>query len=61
MIYNIYVHGDLIAETDSIDLVKTFIRENPECSIKDAASGKEFTIGYGKKPAQKNQTTPVKN
>jgi hypothetical protein len=44
MIYDVYLQGDLIAETDSIDLVKIFIKENPGCSVKDAASGKEFVI-----------------
>ena len=59
MIYYIYSKGDLIAETDSVDLVKTFIRENPDCSVKDAVTGKEFTIKYVKKPPQKTLGVPV--
>jgi hypothetical protein len=57
MIYDVYVQGDLIAETDSIDLVKTFIKENPGCSIKEALSGKEFIINYAKNSSPKDQAT----
>jgi hypothetical protein len=55
MIYDVYIQGDLIAETDSIDLVKVFIRENPGCSVKEALSGKEFTIECAKKTSPKSQ------
>jgi len=58
MIYDVYVQGDLIAETDSIDLVKIFISENPGCSVKDALSGKEFSVKYAKKPSPKSQANP---
>ena len=59
MIYDVYVQGDLIAETDSIDLVKVYISENPGCSVKDALSGKEFRIKYAKDPSPESQTIPV--
>ncbi len=56
MIYDVYVQGDLIAETDSIDLVKVYISENPGCSVKDALSGKEFTVKYANKCLPESQT-----
>ena len=59
MIYDVYVQGDLIAETDSVDLVKVFIKENPGCSVRDALSGKEFTIKYAAKSTPKSQAIPA--
>jgi hypothetical protein len=45
MIYQIYVENDLVAETDSMDLVKNFVKDHPDCSVKDASSGKECSVG----------------
>ena len=49
MLYDIYKDGDLIAETDNVDFVKSVIHEHPNCSVRDAATGREFRIRYVKK------------
>ena len=53
MIYDIYIQGKLIIETDNLPLVKTIVKTNPGCSVKNAVTGKGFHIKYVKKTARR--------
>ena len=44
MIYLVYKDGEVLVETDNIEYVKTYVRENQECSVRDARTGKKVSL-----------------
>ncbi len=44
MIYLIYKDGEILVETDDLDYVKNYVRDNTECSVRDARTGKKVTL-----------------
>ena len=44
MIYLVYKDGEILVETDDIEYVKTYVRENEECSVRDARTGKKIQM-----------------
>jgi hypothetical protein len=43
MIYLICKDGEILVETDDMEFVKDYIKTNPECSVRDARTGKKIT------------------
>ena len=44
MIYFVYKDGEILVETDDLEYVKKYVRENQECSIRDARTGKKIPL-----------------
>ncbi len=44
MIYLIYKDGEILVETDDIEFVKDYVRTDPECSVRDASTGKKVPL-----------------
>ena len=44
MIYLIYKDEEILVETDDLEYVKTYVRDNQECSVRDARTGKTVTL-----------------
>jgi hypothetical protein len=44
VIYLIYKDGEILVETDDLEYVKTYVRDNQECSVRDARTGKKVTL-----------------
>ncbi len=44
MIYLIYKDGEILVETDDIEFVKNYLRTDPECSVRDARTGKKVPL-----------------
>ena len=44
VIYLIYKDGEILVETDDLEYVKTYVRENQECSVRDARTGKKVAL-----------------
>jgi hypothetical protein len=44
MIYFIYKDGEILVETDDIEFVKDYIKTEPECSVRDARTGKKIPL-----------------
>ena len=42
MIYLVYDRQELIAETDSLEFLKTVVKDHPDCAVKELASGKLY-------------------
>ena len=51
MLYFVYLGKDRIAETDTLDFVKSVARKYPDCRIKEVGSGKVFKPKFVKKEA----------
>jgi hypothetical protein len=41
VIYVIYKDGEILVETDDLEYVRSFMRQNQECSVRDARTGKK--------------------
>jgi hypothetical protein len=44
MIYLIYKDGEILVETDDIEFVKDYVKTDPECSVRDARTGKKIPL-----------------
>ena len=44
MIYLIYKDGEILVETDDLKYVRDYVRENQECSVRDARTGKKIPL-----------------
>ncbi len=44
MIYVIYKDGEILVETDDIEFVKAYLETDPECSVRDARTGKKVPL-----------------
>ncbi len=44
MIYLIYKDGEILVETDDLEYVKDYVRENQEVSVRDARTGKKVAL-----------------
>jgi hypothetical protein len=44
MIYLIYKDGEILVETDNIDFAKDYVKTDPECSVRDARTGKKIPL-----------------
>ena len=44
MIYLIYKDGEILVETDDLEYVKSYVRGNQECSVRDARTGKKVPL-----------------
>jgi len=44
VIYLIYKDGEILVETDDLDFVKSYVRKNEECSVRDARTGKKIPL-----------------
>ena len=44
MIYLIYRDGEILVETDDLEYVKSYVRDNQECSVRDARTGKKVPM-----------------
>ena len=44
MIYLIYKDGEILVETDDLEYAKNYVRDNQECSVRDARTGKKVTL-----------------
>jgi len=44
VIYLVYKDGEILVETDDLEYVKHYMRENQECSVRDARTGKKVTL-----------------
>ena len=44
MIYLIYKDGEILVETDDLEYAKTYVRDNQECSVRDARTGKKVSL-----------------
>ena len=44
MLYFIYRDKELLAETDSIDFVKSFVKKHENCSVKNGKTGEEIKV-----------------
>lgn len=42
MIYLVYDRQELIAETDSLEFLKSVVKEHPQCAVKELVSGKLY-------------------
>ena len=44
MIYFVYKDGEILVETDDLEYVKNYVRENQDCSVRDARTGKKIPL-----------------
>jgi hypothetical protein len=44
VIYLVYKDGEILVETDDLEYVKTYVRDNQECSVRDARTGKKVAL-----------------
>ncbi len=44
VIYVVYKDGEILVETDDLEYVKTYVRDNSECSVRDARTGKKVPL-----------------
>ncbi len=44
VIYLVYKDGEILVETDDLEYVKSYVRENQECSVRDARTGKKVAL-----------------
>ncbi len=44
MLYFIYKDKELLAETDSIDFVRSFVKKHENCQVKNARTGEEIKV-----------------
>ncbi len=41
MIYLVYRDGEILVESDDLEYVRSYVRDNQECSVRDARTGKK--------------------
>ncbi len=44
VIYLIYKDGEILVETDNLEFVKDYMKTDPECSVRDARTGKKIPL-----------------
>ncbi len=44
MIYLIYKDGEILVETDDFEFAKDYAKTDPECSVRDARTGKKVPL-----------------
>jgi hypothetical protein len=44
MIYLIYKDGEILVETDDLEFAKNYLKTDPECSVRDARTGKKISL-----------------
>ncbi len=44
MIYLVLKDGEILVETDDFDFAKDYVRADPECSVRDARTGKKVPL-----------------
>ncbi len=44
MIYLVYKDGEILVETDDLEYVKNYVRENEDCSVRDARTGQKVPL-----------------
>lgn len=44
MIYLIYKDGEILVETDDLEYAKTYVRQDQECSVRDARTGNKVAL-----------------
>ncbi len=44
VIYLIYKDGEILVETDNLEFVKDYVKTDPECSVRDARTGKKVLL-----------------
>lgn len=44
MIYIVYKDGEILVETDDLEYAKTYVRDNGDCSVRDARTGKKVPL-----------------
>ncbi len=41
VIYIVYKDGEILVETDDLEYAKNYVKDNGECSVRDARTGKK--------------------
>jgi hypothetical protein len=44
VIFFVYKDGEILVETDDLEYVKSYVRRNEDCSVRDARTGKKITL-----------------
>jgi len=44
VIYLVYKDGEILVESDNLEYVKGYVRQNQECSVRDARTGKKIPL-----------------
>ncbi len=44
MIYIVYKDGEILVETDNLEYAKTYVKDNSDCSVRDARTGKKVPL-----------------
>jgi len=41
VIYIVYKDGEILVETDDLEFARNYVKDNGECSVRDARTGKK--------------------